>query len=413
MKVAPSSRDEAARKALRFMPVLDLRAEFSRFRDANPARINLAAHSHQDWPNVTFESQMRCWEDAARLAGDKWRVVFGELMPYVQEGIAAILNLPDPATIAIAPNTHEFLCRILSCFPPDRPVRILSTDAEFHTFRRQVARLEEDGMASVAYVPAEPCATFPARFREAAAKGGYDLVFVSQVFYTSGATSGRLEALVAAVPDAETFVVIDGYHGFMARPTDLSKMAGRIFYLAGGYKYAMAGEGVCFLHCPPGYGPRPRDTGWFAEFGGLTGAPGRMVGYPTNGSRFLGATFDPVGMYRLRAVFSWMTANGLGIEQVHAHATALMAHFLDLLEPLGLEGLTRDDLITPFGAGSAHGNFLSFRTPRAGAIIAALAAAGVQADHRGDCVRFGFGLATTLDDVKAAIGRMAEVLARL
>jgi len=64
-------------------------------------------------------------------------------------------------------------------------------------------------------VAAEPCATFPARFQEAAAKGRHDLVFVSQVFYTSAGTSGPLEALAAAVPDSETFIVIDGYHGFV------------------------------------------------------------------------------------------------------------------------------------------------------------------------------------------------------
>jgi kynureninase len=390
--------------------MLDLGTEFSRFRAASPRRINLAAHSHHDWPNVTFEAQMRCWEDAARLAGDKWRVVSDELIPSLQQGIAAILNLPAPSTIAIAPNTHEFLRRILSCFPATRPVRILSTDAEFHTFRRQVARLEEDGMATCTRVPAEPHTTFAARFQEAAAQRGYDLVFVSQVFFTSSATCGPVEDIAAAVPDGDTFVVIDGYHGFMARPIDLSKVAARVFYMAGGYKYAMAGEGVCFLHCPPGYGPRPRDTGWFAEFGALATAPGKTVGYPSDGSRFLGATFDPVGIYRMCAVLAWMAARGLDIARVHAHATALMGRFLARLEPLALRGLTRPDLVTPFGDGAAHGNFLTFRAPQAAAIEAALAAVDVHADHRGDRMRFGFGLATTFDDVDAAIERMAQVL---
>jgi kynureninase len=167
------------------------------------------------------------------------------------------------------------------------------------------------------------------------------------------------------------------------------------------------------VHCPPSYGPRPRDTGWFAEFGALAAAPGKSVGYPAGGARFLGATFDPVGMYRMRAVLSWMAARGIGIGQVHAHATALMADFLERLEPLGLKGLTRSDLVTPFGHGAAHGNFLSFRSPHAGAIEAALAAADIHADRRGDRMRFGFGLATTFEDVEAAINRMAEVLAEL
>jgi kynureninase len=393
------------------VPVLDLRADFSRFRGANPRRINLAAHSHHEWPDVTFEAHMRCWEDAARLGGDKWGVVFGELLPSLQEGIAAILNLPDPSTIAIAPNTHEFLRRILSCFPPGRRVRILSTDAEFHTFRRQAERLEEDGMVTCTYVHAEPHESFAARFGEAVAVGGYDLVFVSQVFFSSGATSGAVEDVAAVVPDSETFIVIDGYHGFMARPTDLSKVAARVFYMAGGYKYAMAGEGVCFLHCPPSYGLRPRDTGWFAEFSALAAPMGKTVGYPADGSRFLGATFDPVGMYRMHAVLTWMTAKGISIRQVHEHATDLMGHFLERLEPLRPKGLMRRDLITPFGDGAAHGNFFSFRTDRAAAIETALAAVDVHADHRGDRMRFGFGLASTREEVDTAIERMAKVLA--
>jgi kynureninase len=404
------ARDHAAE---RDDPVLDLRPSFSRFRAANPKRINLAAHSHHEWPDVTFEAQMQCWEDAARLTGGKWQVVLGELLPALQSGIAAILNLPDPRTIAIASNTHALLNRILSCFPANRPIRILSTDAEFHSFRRQVARLEEDGLVICTRVPAEPHESFAARFRDAAAKGGHDLVFVSQVFFTSGATCGDIESLVAAVSDSETLVVIDGYHGYMARPTDLSKVAARAFYMAGGYKYAMAGEGICFLHCPPGYGPRPRDTGWFAEFGALAAPAGKTVGYPADGSRFLGATFDPVGIYRMHAVLEWLSSAGIGISDVHAHATALMEHFVERLEPLAVDGLRRRDLVTPFGNGAAHGNFLAFRAPQAAAIEEALGAVDIQADHRGDRMRFGFGLAITREEVDAAIERMAAALANL
>ncbi len=394
-------------------PVLDLRSSFSRFRAANPKRINLAAHSHHEWPDVTFDAQMRCWEDAARLTGDKWQVVLGELLPALQGQIAAILDLPDPRTITIAPNTHALVNRVLSCFPPNRPVRILTTDAEFHSFRRQVARLEEDRLVVCTRVPAEPHESFAARFWDAAAKGGHDLVFVSQVFFTSGATSGDIESLVAAVRESETLIVIDGYHGYMARPTDVSKVAARAFYMAGGYKYAMAGEGICFMHCPPDYGPRPRDTGWFAEFGALAAPAGKAVGYPADGSRFLGATFDPVGIYRMHAVLDWLSSAGIGIDDVHAHATTLMEHFLGRLEPLGLKGLVRRDLITPFGDGVAHGNFLAFRAPQAAAIEEALAGVDVQADHRGDRMRFGFGLAVTREEVDAAIERMAPVLAKL
>jgi len=393
------------------MTMLDLTAHFAKFRTAAPERINLAAHSHHDWPDVTFAAQEQCWLDAARLAGDKWNLVFGVLIPRVQMAIARQLHLPDPSTIAVGPNTHEFLRRLLSCFPSDRPTRILTSDAEFHTARRQLQRLEEDGLVIATRVSAEPFDTFAERFHAACAKGGHDLVFVSQVFFTSSATSGNLETLVKAVPSPDTFVVIDGYHGFMARPTDLSAIADRVFYLAGGYKYAMAGEGCCFLHCPPGYGPRPRDTGWFADFGSLAGPFGKPVGYPEHGGRFLGATFDPSGLYRLAAVFDWLARESITVEQIHLHARALMKRFLEGVKAMQIEGLSVSNLVTPFGTNAEHGNFLTFWTPRAGEIEAKLASVHVHSDHRGDRLRFGFGICTNSEDVDQALARVGRVIA--
>jgi selenocysteine lyase/cysteine desulfurase len=337
-------------------------------------------------------------------------LVFGELIPRVQAGIARHLHLPDPSTIAVAPNTHEFLRRLLSCFPSDQPIRILTSDAEFHTARRQFDRLEEDGLVAVTRVSAEPFETFAERFHATCGRAGHDLIFVSQVFFTSSATSGNLKALVEAVPSRDTFIVIDGYHGFLARPTDLSEIAGRVFYLAGGYKYAMAGEGCCFMHCPPDYGPRPRDTGWFADFGSLAAPPGKSVGYPRDGGRFLGATFDPSGLYRLSAVFDWLARERLTAEQIHDHAQTLMGLFIEGLAPQHIEGLRFADLMTPWGAKAQHGNFLAFRTPRAGEIEAKLAAVHVHCDHRGDRLRFGFGICTNATDLNQALARIRRAI---
>src|SRR5437868_816395 len=159
------------------------------------------------------------------------------------------------------------------------------------SFSRQIARLEEEAIVEITRIPTQPFETFEERFADAASRGSHDLVFFSQVFFDSGFRVHDLEHIVRSVRDPETFIVIDGYHGFMAVPTDLRAIAERAFYLAGGYKYAMAGEGVCFLHCPPGYGARPRDTGWYAGFSGLEQRTGG-VAYASDGSRFLGATFD-------------------------------------------------------------------------------------------------------------------------
>ncbi|MGH9246666.1 MAG: hypothetical protein ACRD29_20620, partial [Acidimicrobiales bacterium] len=223
---------------------------FLRFLSADPDRLHFAAHSHHLWPDVTHEAQARAWDVAARLADRKWDHIFGEVVPTAQRHIARTLGLAQPATVALAPNTHELFMRILSCL--DDPVRILTTDGEFHSFRRQARRLEEAGRAVIERVPVEPFESFADRFAAAVAGWPADLVYVSQVFYDSGFVRPDI-----VLPAADAFVVIDGYHGFMALPTDLGAAADRVFYLAGGYKYAMSGEGVCFAHCPRGYGTRP------------------------------------------------------------------------------------------------------------------------------------------------------------
>jgi selenocysteine lyase/cysteine desulfurase len=208
------------------------------------------------------------------------------------------------------------------------------------------------------------------------------------------------------VKDPETLVAIDGYHGFMALPTDLSGVAGRVFYLAGGYKYAMAGENVCFMHCPPGYAPRPRDTGWFAAFGALTSQQ-RGVPYGEDGTRFVGATFDPSGLYRQRAVFAWMRGIGLTVEAIHDHVLALQQRFVQAVEAGRIEALKSARLVTPLDS-PRRGHFLTYETPRAEALYSDLLGRRVITDVRGHRIRFGFGCYHTAQDVDRAVERMAE-----
>jgi kynureninase len=386
---------------------LDLRAHFSVFRTAAPQRTHLAAHSHHYWPDAACAAHSRAVIDAARHVDDKWSVIFGELIPRVQRGIAKILALPDPTTIGFAPNTHDFVMRLFSALPPDKPARVLTTDNEFHSFTRQVARLEEDGLAEVERIATEPFDTFGPRFAEAAARRARDLVFVSQVFFNSAATAGDLAALLAAVPDNETLIVIDGYHGFMALPTDLSALAHRVFYLAGGYKYAMAGEGACFMHCPPGYAPRPRDTGWFAAFGALDRAQ-EGVRYGADGSRFMGATFDPSGLYRLAAVFDWIDAIDLNVPAIHGHVIGLQQLFLKEISRVA--PLQQARLVTPVSPATPRGHFLTFETAQAGAMHQRLAAANIITDVRANRIRFGFGCYHATEEIAPAAAAMADAL---
>ncbi len=376
---------------------------FSRALALDPERLHFAAHSHHLWPDASFDGQVRAWVEANHFADRKWDLVFADVVPEAQRHVAAELNLPDPETVVFAPNTHDFLIRVFSGWEA-KPVRILTTDGEFHAFRRQAERWEESGDAVITRIPLEPFETFDARFTAAAQGGGHDVIVVSQVFFKTGQAIGCIEDLAALAKPEGPWVIVDGYHGFMATPTDLSAVADKIFYVSGGYKYAMTGEGAGFLHAPQGFCERPVVTGWFAEFGNLMGPP-EGVQYRADAGRFWGATFDSTPLYRFNGVRQMLDEQGLTTFDVSAHANRLSARFAEALGAGECGDLEDAVILNPVTTGdSPRARFLALKHKDAQAWRARLLEANVVTDVRDDVIRFGFGLYQTDEDVERLIG---------
>ncbi|MEO5611895.1 MAG: class V aminotransferase [Sphingomicrobium sp.] len=379
---------------------------FSKSLGADPTRLHLAAHSHHLWPDASFAGQVECWEDAARLADRKWDRVMGEVWPEAQRHVATELGTDMPDAIVFASNTHDFLIRLTSAAPRGDPrrLRVLMSDGEFHSARRQFARWAEQGWLQLETVAAEPFDTFSERFLAAASSGGHDLILVSQILFGSGLRFDRVDDLASLAKPEGPWVVVDGYHAFMALPTPLQQTAAQsAFTFGGGYKYAMSGEGCAFLHAPPGFGPRPPVTGWFAEFEDLTLPPG-SVGYSSDAMRFMGATFDPSALYRFNAVRRMLAENGLTTALISAHVERLQ---LGLIEAIAGTALGRAELLNPVD-GKPHARFLAFRSPEAMRWYEALKSMNCITDVRGDVLRIGLGLYHD----EADIGRFAALLGR-
>lgn len=374
---------------------------FSRALALDPDRLHFAAHSHHLWPDASFDGQVRAWVEANHFADRKWDLVFGEVVPEAQKHIARELGLPDPETVVFAPNTHDFLIRIFSGFET-KPIRILTTDGEFHAFRRQAERWEEAGEAVVTRVALEPFETFDERFLAAARGGAFDAIVISQVFFKTGQAIGCLEALAALADPAGPWMIVDGYHGFMATPTDLSGIADKVFYVSGGYKYAMTGEGAGFLHAPGGYCERPVVTGWFAEFGNLMGPP-EGVQYRGDAGRFWGATFESTPLYRFNGVRRMLDEQGLTTADVSAHALALQTRFQAALDDGEAGRLSDATVINPVVGTGPRARFLALKHGDAQAWRARLLEANVVTDVRDDTIRFGFGLYQDMEDVERLI----------
>jgi kynureninase len=394
------------------MGLRDFTELFKRSLTAAPGRLHLAAHSHHLWPDAAFEGHMQAAQMALELADQKWGSIFGELIPSVAKQLAAHLQLKNGDSLVFSPNTHDFILRVLGSVAHAqgmRPLRLLTTDGEFHSFERQIARWEELDWVQVTRISATPFATLHERLVAAAQSTSYDAAFVSHILFKEGFALIDLDGLVDALDQAlpkTTPILIDGYHSVFALPVDLSRIENRVFYLGGGYKYLMSGEGACFMHCPPSFFERPVVTGWFASFGALSSAPSG-VGYAPGGARFFGSTFDPTGLYRMNAVLQMHAAENITVVAARAHCVQLAQLFHERL--IETSSAFRAEGIVLGPEDPTRGRFLTYKTPKAQQVQRALEELDVICDARGDFLRFGFGIYQTEDMIEEAAGRVASL----
>ncbi len=349
-------------------------------------RLLLTGHSHQAWPDVGFEGQKRAWIDAAELVDAKWDRAL-EKWDRVARGYAALLADRD-GHVTLASNTHELAVRFLSALPLAERPRIVTTDAEFHSIRRQVDRLAEESWAEVVKVPGYPASEAAERVARAV-DDRTACVLVSAVFYERSHIVPGLERIAEACARHGAELLVDAYHALGAMPFRLAEHGLEGAYVVGGgYKYLQLGEGNCFLRTPPECTLRPLITGWFSEFGELADArvPGELR-YGSRSARFMGSTFDPTSQYRAAAVLDFFDQRRLTPEllrEVSRHQVGLL---VDTFQGLELDpALVRlDDGVGPEG----RGGFLALTAPGAGALCQALAERGVRTDHRGSVLRFG------------------------
>lgn len=354
--------------------------------------LHMACHSHHFWPDVTLQAVNAYWQDAAELADHKWEKIFEEKIPAFQRGIASTLKLPDPGQIALAPNTHELVYRLLSTFDYSQPLRILTTDGEFYSFTRQLLRLEELSSVEVVRVPTQPFDSLHQRFKQELESGRYQLAVASQVFFDSGVAFPGLIELASHKPDS-TEMLIDGYHAFYARPTDLSTIADKVFYVAGSYKYLGAGEGACFMSIPANCQLRPLNTGWFAEMAELENRT-EGVSFGNNWLRFAGATMDYAPFYKALAVMELFEKENITVDTIHKVVLQNQRRFLSAMDAAQHPLLNRQNLIA-HDLENGHGNFFTFRcgsAENAENLQAELHTKNVLCDRRKQLLRLGFAI---------------------
>jgi kynureninase len=378
-----------------------LAAHYSRFRVSE--RLLLTGHTHQAWPDVGFEAQQRAWLDAAELVDQKWTRGAAQA-ERVRAGFARLLG-DDPRHIALGQNTHELVTRWLSALPFDRRPRLLTTDGEFFSIRRQAARLAEAGLR-VDPIASRPAATLAERLA-AAVDDRTAGVMVSSVFFDTSEIVPDLGALSAACERHGAALLVDAYHHLNVVPFDLAALGLQgAFVTGGGAKYCQLGEANAFLRVPDGCTMRPVLTGWFAapEASGGAGGP---VDYAAGAGAFAGATYDATSHYRAAAVFAFHEAYGLTPEALRQTSRRQVRLLKAAVEALGVDPVRA--VVEPMPDDRRAG-FLAVRAPDAQSLVERLLARGVSANARGPMLRLGPAPYLRDDQLTEAAGILGELL---
>jgi selenocysteine lyase/cysteine desulfurase len=305
--------------------------------------------------------------------------------------VGAVIDAPADE-IALAESTHDLVCRFLSALDPTR-THIVTTGGEFHSLRRQLARLAEEGL-EVDWVDPDPIDTLGERLGAAVRHDTAALMTSAVLFRTSAVVPG-LEVAVRAAHDAGAQVLVDAYHAFQVVPFRVSAL-GPVFAVGGGYKYAQWGEGCCWMRVPGDTELRPVITGWFSDFAGLERpvGVGRVEYGPRPADRFAGSTYDPTSHYRAVAVAGFFAEQGMTVPRLRALSLRQTGRLRDALEGVA-------PCLTP-RADALRGGFLAYRVARACEVVSALRERGVHADARADVMRLGPAPYIEDDEIDAA-----------
>jgi len=265
--------------------------------------------------------------------------------------------------------------------------KIITTDGEFHSARRQLDRLNGEWF-EVVKVAKNPVDTLSERISQMV-DDRTSAVIVSKVMYEDSAIIENLGIIEEKCLKHGAYLLVDAYHAVNAITFSIKKENLRnSFIVGGGYKYLQLGEGNSFMRIPPGIEFRPAVTGWFSEFTALSERknPGE-VRYGRGHWAFAGSTYDPVSHYRAISVLKFFKEKGLTPEilrEISLHQKSIIADEFD--KCCFDESIIKRISDKPL---NKFGGFIVFISPQAGFISDELKKRNVYTDFRGNHLRFG------------------------
>ena len=378
---------------------------YSHFNVAN--RLLFTGHSHQAWPDVALEGQTEYFHASAELIDKKWDVAF-EKTEILRNYLREYYDDPD-GLYCREESTHFLFVSLMSAWDLVNKPKIITTEGEFYSLSRQLARLSEVGL-EVVKIPASVDESFVDNIRTNL-DSKTSAVMISRVYFQSSLINPYLTEIAALCRQHGVPLVIDDYHGTNVVPLSIrDEGLEDTFILIGGYKYLQWGEANCFLRFPKDCTIRPVITGWFASFGSLQKKQdfSKAVEFDPGNQRFASGTYDPSSQFRAAKVVQFFKKQSLGPEVLRKgyqeQVGLLKSLFLEQdIDPSILRLTHNEDI-------HMNGGFLSLESPHAVTIRKRLLEKDVFTDARDTILRLGPAPYTTSEQINEVIGILSETL---
>jgi len=226
------------------------------------------------------------------------------------------------------------------------------------------------------------------------------LVPVSHVLYKTGEIQ-PVERIVERAHAAGAHVCLDAYQSAGTVPLDVTAL-GVEFCVGGSVKWLCGGPGAGWLYVRPDVAERlePAFAGWQAHAEPFAFEP--EMRYADGAARFLTGTPNVPALYAASAGYEIVAE--IGVARIRENSMRQTALLVELVDRAGFELTSPRDR-------AVRGGSVVFAVPDFSAVHAELAARDIICDYRPDAgLRFGPHFFTTDDELRFAVGQVAEIL---
>ncbi|REL33103.1 hypothetical protein DYD21_12660 [Rhodohalobacter sp. SW132] len=384
-----------------------LQPHYSHFNVTN--RLLFTGHSHQAWPDVAFAGIQEYMRVVTDRVDTKWDIGFEKteiLRNYLRD------YYDDPNGLYCREqNTHVLLVSWLSSLDLKNKPKIITSSGEFHSMKRQLNRLSEEGL-NVVNVSHNDDQQFLDGIKNEI-DNSTSAVMISRVYFETAEINTKLSEIAQVCRQSGVPLMIDDYHGTNVVPLSIrdEKMED-CFVLIGGYKYLQWGEANCFLRFPKDCEFRPAVTGWFAAFETLdkpqSGGP---VEFDDGDQRFATATYDPISQFRAAEVVNFFKTQGLTPDRLRQQYQSQVEYLTALFDEENFDGsgIKRSHSRPP----EETAGFLSLTSPHARVLRSNLLAKGIFTDARDQILRIGPAPYTTSNQCESVIKALFDEIRNL